>query len=335
MITFPGFCDFAGSVFIFLSFLSFFYAFLKTYISDQTLYDRCFLPSTDPNKLTYFIEPSINNENMRYGTVFDKPEVYVSFVVPAYNEESRIIKMLEETLQYLRTRRSNNDRFTYEVLIVDDGSKDSTASIVLDYASKYSEIRLLRQPYNMGKGAAILAGCSHCRGELILIVDADGATKIDEFGELEKKINSLKEINKESIVVGSRAHLDGKNKANRAVIRKFLGLSFHLLTVASGVRGIKDTQCGFKLFTREAARWLFPNQHIERWCFDPELIVIGQRRGMCIAELPVEWYEIEGSKIRVSSMIKMFIDLVRIAVFYRLDIWKIKDKSLLVEEEFI
>lgn len=123
---------------------------------------------------------------------------------------------------------------------------------------------------------------------------------------------------------GSRAN---QEKSNRDKIRKLLGLSFHLFVSFAGVKGIKDTQCGFKMFSRESAKWLFRNQHIERWCFDPELLLIGRKRNMEIAEEFIEWNEIEGSKMKFSGMIKMFIDLVQIAVYYRIGIWSVRSYS--------
>ena len=332
MFSFIDFCDFLGTCILILCIFVLIYAICTSIVSDQTLYDRTLLPTTNPERIQYFVEPKISDTPIPFPTVFDSPEVYVTFVVPAYNEEKRIPKMLNETIEYLESRRDSDPSFTYEILVVNDGSKDRTDEVVLDFAASHPEIRLMNQPVNMGKGAAIAAGCSHARGEYILMVDADGATKIDEFGELEKKIKQLQQINREAIVVGRRAHLEEADKANRTPIRKFLGLGFHMLVLLSGVRGINDTQCGFKLFSREAARWLFPNQHIERWCFDPELLVIGRKRKMQIAEIPVEWDEIPGSQMKVTSMIKMAIDLLRIAAFHGMGVWTIKMKQAVYDE---
>lgn len=346
-----GFCLVLGNFLIAISFFVLIYAILSSFVSDETLFDRTVLPSSDPHKLTYYIEPppqqvseariSNDNENedvninkIPYPSVFDEASLYASFIVPAYNEESRLPTMLDETIEYLqKRRRADPVNFTYEIIIVDDGSKDNTANVALEYARENSqpnmEIRLLRQPVNMGKGAAIQAGCLHARGKLILMVDADGATKIDEFGELENRLlSSIQTMNnKKCIVVGSRAHIEEASKAQRTVLRKFLGLGFHILVLISGVQGVHDTQCGFKLFSREAARWLFPNQHIQRWCFDPELLVIGRKKNATIIEVPVEWNEIEGSKMKITGMIKMAIDLMQIAIFHRTGLWSIKWKG--------
>ncbi|KAH0793218.1 glycosyl transferase [Histomonas meleagridis] len=317
--------EYIGYFLIILLVISFIFVLFDRFVSDQTLYDIIQLPPKDPRHITYYIEPISDPTNpVPFPSVFSQPEVYVTFVVPAYNEEKRLPSMLDDTVDYLLSRQSADPNFTWEIIIVDDGSKDRTADFVLSYSLNHPEVRLLRQPRNMGKGAAVQAGCLHARGKMILMVDADGATKISEFGVLEQKLLQLQNYNPMVVVVGSRAHLDGENKANRTALRDFLGKSFHFLIWLSGVRGIKDTQCGFKLFSREAAQWLFPNQHIQRWCFDPELLVIARKKRMEISEIPVEWNEIDGSKMKFLSMIKMALDLLQIAVFYPFKIWNVK-----------
>lgn len=317
--------DVLGTALIGISIIVLVYAISTSLVSDETLFDRTRLPEKDPRRLAYMIEPA-DGEAEPFPTVFDDAEVYLSLIVPAYNEESRLPMMLEDTLRYLKSREVVPE-FTWEIIVIDDGSKDGTADLVCEYGRRDRRIRLLRQPVNMGKGAAIQAGSLHARGQMLLMVDADAATKIDDFAELERKMLELQERNREVIVVGSRAHLEGVSKAQRTGIRSFLGLGFHMLVTMSGVHGVEDTQCGFKLFSREAAQWLFPNQHIQRWCFDPELLVIGHKRHMEIAEIAVEWQEIEGSKIRVSSMIKMAIDLVQIGIFHRVGLWTVRMKG--------
>lgn len=291
---------------------------------DTTLFDRMQLPDGDPNKLNYYIQPAPNgNEKVPFTTIFDPASVYLSLVVPAYNEEKRLPKMLDETLNYLKSREEKDKSFTWEIVIVNDGSKDKTKEVVLNYAKEYPNIFLLNQPVNMGKGAAIQAGCLHVRGELVLMLDADGATKIDDFEVLEKEIKSLMKTTNQAIVIGSRAQ---NEKAKRTPLRKFLSIGMHTLIVLSGVHGIRDTQCGFKLFTRESCKMIFMNQHVQRWCCDPEILVIARRLGMKISELPVEWNEIDGSKMKISGMIKMATDLIKIAIFHRVGAWKIRDR---------
>lgn len=289
------------------------------FVSDKTLFDSIILPEQSENKATYKIFPS--NNNASEFNIFNSSSVYLSLVVPAYNESERIPKMLEDTVSFLNQKKQKNNKFTWEIIVVNDGSTDTTTDIVCDICKKNSNIFLINQIRNMGKGAAIQVGCLHARGELILMVDADGATDITELNKLENEIK--KYIDKEAIVVGSRAQ--NKN-AKRTLIRKFLGLGMHFLIFLSGVRGVKDTQCGFKMFTRKACRWLFMNQHIQRWCFDPELLVIARSRKMVVVEVSVTWNEIEGSKMTLKGMIRMFIDICKIGFFHKLGVWKIKDR---------
>ena len=313
---------------ILLLIISFFYVFIERFCPNETLFDWLSRPSPiTGHPLRYYVEPAAPGEMTPFPSVFDPPQLYVSFIVPAYNEEQRLPSMLDTTLTYLTQRRAEDPSFTFEIIVVDDGSKDRTAEIVLEVAREHPEIRLLRQPMNMGKGAAVQAGCLCCRGTLMLMVDADGATKISEFALLEEKMRQLQESDKNVVVVGSRAHLDGLEKATRTGLRDFLGRAFHVLIWFAGVEGVRDTQCGFKLFSREAARWLFPNQHIRRWCFDPELLVIAQRKRMKIAEIPVEWNEIEGSKMSLKGAVNMGIDLVKIAVLYHCGVWTVEKKG--------
>jgi dolichyl-phosphate beta-glucosyltransferase len=307
--------------------VAFFYVLLDRLASAPTVYDRLVLPKSDPQRLDYFVEPGRRaNHRAPFPTVFGRDEVFVTFVVPAYNEERRLPAMLDETMAYLRRRQRDEQSFTWEVIVVDDGSTDGTADVVLAIARRelQSSLRLLRQPVNMGKGAAVQVGCLHSRGKMILMVDADGATKISEFEALERKLTDLLVFDRKVVVVGSRAHLDGQDKANRTGIRKLLGLGMHFLISLGGVRGIQDTQCGLKLFSREAAKWLFPNQHTQRWCFDAELLVIAAKTKMQVAEVPVEWNEKEGSKMNVSGMIRMAIAILQIAIFYRMGIWTVR-----------
>ncbi|OHT06417.1 glycosyl transferase [Tritrichomonas foetus] len=315
-------------VLLILVFISFIFVLYDQFYFDETLYDLENLPTTNPRKITYYIEPMVNTQHPEeFPSIFKQPTVTLTVVIPAYNESLRLPDMLKDTIDYLRNRQQNDSGFTFEIIVVDDGSKDNTADLTIKFANSNPEVRLLRQPFNMGKGAAVQAGCLHARGKMMLMVDADGATKISELALLESKYFDLYRNNQRVVVVGSRALLDGQMKADRTFVRKLLGKAFHILIYISGVRGIKDTQCGFKLFSREAARWLFPNQRIQRWCFDPELLVIARKKDMAVAEIPVEWHEIPGSKMRISAMFKMAMDLLKIAVFYGLGLWDIRMKE--------
>lgn len=168
--------------------------------------------------------------------------------------------MMEDCLSYLK----NQDKLTYEIIIVSDGSKDRTASVANKFVNSYGtdKTRLLDLEKNRGKGGAVRLGVLSSRGKSILFADADGATK---FADLAKLKECLETLGPDGIVCGSRAHLEDDSIASRSFFRTVLMWGFHFLVWLFTVRGVRDTQCGFKLFTRSAARKVFPSLHIERW----------------------------------------------------------------------
>jgi len=218
--------------------------------------------------------------------------------------------------------------FTYEIIVIDDGSKDKTTQIVNSYIEKESVdiIRLLKLKQNRGKGGAVKRGILCSRGKYCLFVDADGATEFSDFDRVE---NTMHKIEKKGlgIVCGSRAHLvDSDLVAKRSFLRNILMYGFHLFVQLLCVKGIKDTQCGFKLFTRDSAIRIFPSLHVERWAFDVELLYIAQKLSdIPITEVAVNWTEVEGSKLDpFSSSIQMAKDILRIRVRYLFGIWRLK-----------
>jgi dolichyl-phosphate beta-glucosyltransferase len=238
--------------------------------------------------------------------------------------------MLKDMFAALEALEKSEKNFTWEILVVDDGSKDATAAFVNQtYVAKVGpeKMRVLRLFRNNGKGGAVRKGAVRARGKFILMADADGATAANDLGRLLKELRTISASSNLGIAVGSRAHLeeaaDGA-KANRSPLRKFLMWGFHtLINIMLGSSQIKDTQCGFKLFTRETARRLFPVQHIDRWAFDVELLFLAARFGIPMVEVPVNWNEVDGSKIDVlQDTIQMARDIVAIRVCYMFGIWK-------------
>jgi len=233
---------------------------------------------------------------------------------------------MEETLKYLKQRATTSHHFTYEMILVDDGSKDNTSSKALEYVEKEGThtLRLLKLTKNRGKGGAVRRGMMVARGKYLLMADSDGATK---FSDLEKLEAHLKKIEKDGfgVVVGSRYHLQQEAVAKRTILRNLLMWGFHFLVEFLCVKGIHDTQCGFKLFSRKAATTLFSNLHIERWAFDVELLYLAQRFGIPVAEVAVNWKEIDGSHLSpFASSVQMGKDLLRIRLSYLLGLWKAK-----------
>mmetsp|Transcript_32401 Transcript_32401/g.45173 ORF Transcript_32401/g.45173 Transcript_32401/m.45173 type:complete len:338 (-) Transcript_32401:175-1188(-) len=253
--------------------------------------------------------------------------VRLSLIVPAYNEEDRIEVMLNETLPYLEGKQKADKEFTYEIIVVDDGSRDKTTEIAQNYARKRGSdvFRVMTLKKNQGKGGAVQQGMLHARGKYLLMVDADGATEIKDLDRLLKQMSVIEDSKTGyGIVVGSRAHLQEKAVAKRKWYRSILMHGFHWLVYTLAVKSIKDTQCGFKLFTRKSAQILFSNLNLRRWCFDVELLYMAESLNMPLKEVAVNWQEIPGSKLRVlEAALLMGRDLVIIRACHTFGVWRI------------
>ncbi|XP_075484784.1 uncharacterized protein LOC142524626 isoform X3 [Primulina tabacum] len=274
--------------------------------------------------------------------ILDPAEKYISLIVPAYNEEYRLPGALDETLNYLQERTAKDKPFSYEVVIIDDGSTDGTKRVAFDYVKRYTvdNIRVVLLGRNHGKGEAIRKGVLHSRGELILMLDADGATKVCDLEKLENQIlalameerkfgdssasdSTLRISDVPIAAFGSRAHLEEKALATRKWYRNFLMKGFHLVVLLAAGPGIRDTQCGFKMFTRAAARKLFMNVRLKRWCFDVELVYLCKWFRIPVIEISVNWTEIPGSKVNLLSIPNMLWEIALMSLGYRTGMWKI------------
>lgn len=267
-----------------------------------------------------------------FPSLHDPWSVHLSVIVPAYNEEQRLPPMLNECLEYLEERSKSG--LTYEVIVVSDGSTDKTADVAHRYATKNNALRVLNLVKNRGKGGAVRLGMLSARGSALLFADADGATKFNDLKKLDESLVNVlgfdylsepeKTASSDAIICGSRAHLEKEETAKRSYFRLFLMHGFHFLVWLLCVRGIRDTQCGFKLLTRTSARTIFEALHVERWAFDVEMLYIGQTLGIPVTEIAVNWTEIEGSKIiPFWSWLQMGRDLFFIWLRYRIGAWKI------------
>jgi len=227
----------------------------------------------------------------------------VSVIIPAYNEERRLPKTLLSVFDYLEQTNQS-----YEILVVDDGSRDETGRVAKQFEELAPTVRMLTYPRNRGKGYAVRFGMYNARGRLLLFDDADGATPISEIERLTEAIARGADV-----AIGSRALDSQETEVQTVWYRKFLGRVFNGYVNMIVLPGIADTQCGFKLFTRNAAHYLFRRQRSERFSFDVELLFLARRAGLSIAEVPVNWTNVAGSKVNlVKDSIAMGWDMAKI-----------------------
>ena len=317
---------------------------------------------TQPQPLPCWVDcRSRENED----EAIEPAELFISVVIPAYNEEDRLIGMLEETVNYLENeygtispraqqiveekqdaqlrQRANvrpnghaNGKVEpsatpergWEILLVDDGSKDKTLETALSFARTHQlplrprrmsgpwthraeravnipagSIRLVSLVKNRGKGGAVTHGMRHVRGQYVVFADADGASKFDDLGKLVEACKEVEDSDGRALAVGSRAHLVGSEAVvKRSNLRNFLMHSFHVLLrliTPPKTAAIRDTQCGFKLFSRPSLPYIVPYMHSEGWIFDVEMLMLAEFAGIPVVEVPIGWREVLGSKLNV------------------------------------
>jgi dolichyl-phosphate beta-glucosyltransferase len=234
--------------------------------------------------------------------------IEVSIIIPAYNEERRLPPTLIDVIDYFDRRN-----LAYEVLVIDDGSRDGTAEVVRKFERVRHQVRLIQLPKNYGKGHAVRLGVLNSRGAKVLFADADGATPIGEFERLEKALSSGGDI-----AIGSRALTSTDTKVTTSIHRRALGRVFNKCVNVILLPSIADTQCGFKMFTRKAAIFLFKRQRADRFSFDVELLYMAHKAKMAVKEVPINWKNVPGSKVNlVVDSLCMFRDVFRFRVIHR------------------
>merc|ERR1740139_1608940 len=313
-----------------------------------------------------------------------RPSHCLCLVIPAYNEEERLPIMLDQTFTFLRSNRDDisnlchramissqeekngkeengsaqrirNDKIvsSFEIIVVDDGSDDNTVDVAKNYSDKLTEwgtkdvLRLVKMNVNSGKGAAIRAGMLRNDADFCLMVDADGATNINDLMKLLDKMASIMSgrrrgreigVSKDiaykygvpALVIGSRASLEQSSQVERSKIRALLAFAFNFAFRNLCSDRVRDSQCGFKLFSRDAAYKLFTNLHLTRWAFDIEIIYIADHLNFDLAEVSVDWKEVAGSKLATSKValaligVSMLKDMVWVKTCYESGAWKIK-----------
>jgi dolichyl-phosphate beta-glucosyltransferase len=239
---------------------------------------------------------------------------YLSVVIPAYNEEARIASTVNSLGEYLdvwsgEVPDSSRQR-SWELLVVSDGSTDSTAQIVRELSDSDSRIRLIDAPHG-GKGAAVRRGMDESSGEWRFLCDADLSMPANNLGRFFSDTGDGRPAF--DVAIGSR-EAAGAQRFNEPRSRHVKGRLFNYAVKVLALRGIEDTQCGFKLFSEEAVIKLFPHQTLDGWAFDVELLVMAQQAGFSVGEIPVDWYYGEGSKMTLSKGIMAVVDVARVGV---------------------
>jgi dolichyl-phosphate beta-glucosyltransferase len=226
-----------------------------------------------------------------------------SIVIPAYNEGARIPATLDSVISCVRSRGWNA-----EILVVNDGSSDNTAQVVLEIAKSAPELRLIQNPGNRGKGYSVRSGILQAQGEIVMFTDADLSSPIEEAERLFAAIAAGADI-----AIGSRWLESSRQTHRQPLYRQVFGRCFNAVTRAIMQLPFADTQCGFKAFTRHAAQTVFQLQTIERWGFDPEILFIALKRGFRVVEVPVSWAHDERTRMSyLRDGITMLEELVRV-----------------------
>jgi len=227
--------------------------------------------------------------------------MFLSVVIPAYNEEARLPLTLGRVLEYLDSRQGGG-----EILVVNDGSSDGTAEAAAGFVSR---VTLLENPGNRGKGYSVRHGMLKAQGDWVLFSDADLSAPIEEC----EKLLAATEQGGYEVAIGSRALDRSLIGVHQSVFRENAGRVFNLLMRLLTGLTFKDTQCGFKLFSRRAAQEIFRRQRLERFGFDVEVLYLAQKLGFAAVEVPVRWNHSEGTKVSMlGDSLEMFLDLWRV-----------------------
>jgi len=233
---------------------------------------------------------------------------FLSIIIPAYNEEKRMGATLFSVADYLKQKG-----YSGEILVVDDGSRDGTVNLAKDIQKQITQLKVIENKENHGKGYVVRQGMLEAKGKYLIFMDADNATRIEEF---DKALPYLQEGIE--VVIGSR-HIKGSYiKIEQPLYRRILGRMANFLIRLVLLPGIRDTQCGFKVFSQKAAQEIFSRQTIMRWGFDMEILVIAKSLGYKIKEFPVNWYNVLDSRVRP---IKGALSTLK-------ELWKIKVNQL-------
>lgn len=231
------------------------------------------------------------------------PNPYISVIIPAYNEEKNILNALKEIGSYLRSKRIH-----YEMIVVDDGSLDRTSGIVTTYKTRDARVKYLSSSGNKGKGYSVYKGFRASKGDLVFFSDADLSTPIREIEKLIYWIDHDYDI-----AIASRFLPDSLITVRQPSYRVAMGRVFSWIVQALILPDIKDTQCGFKVFKKEVVSCIVGKQTISGFSFDVEILSLAKNAGFKIKEVPVNWHDVPGSRVRlIMDSLLMLYDVLRI-----------------------
>ncbi|HEV3218269.1 MAG TPA: dolichyl-phosphate beta-glucosyltransferase [Candidatus Acidoferrales bacterium] len=231
-----------------------------------------------------------------------KSPIELSIIIPAFNEERRLPQTLERVRTFLGTRAGSN-----EVIVVDDGSTDRTAQLVEEMSATWTELRLLKNPGNRGKGYSVRHGMLQAKGRIVLFTDADLSAPIEEADKLFAALET------HDVAIGSRAVDRSVIEVHQPISREMAGILFNRVMRLILELPYHDTQCGFKAFAGNRGQILFEQQRIERFGFDPELLFLAKRHGLTVAEVPVRWSHDEGTRVHaLRDGLRMVFDVFRV-----------------------
>lgn len=245
-------------------------------------------------------------------------EEHISVIIPAFNEESRILPTICSVMEYL-----NKNFRRFEIIVIDDGSCDDTVQQVESVSRDDNNIRLVKNSRNSGKGFSIRNGVMDAAGSLVLACDADLSTPIEEVEKLMYWLGKGFDI-----AIGSRALNESEIIIKQPWYRQKMGSMFNVLVQLFLLRGFRDTQCGFKLFKRAVARNIFKQGLIDGFSYDIEILLIAEKMGYRIKEVPVRWLNSPDSRVRVMvDPFSMIAELIRIKSYSMRGLYGMKGKN--------